>query len=191
MVDVFLESRNAASSITFLKASHLHKRWISVHHLGTFSNPFACTLHLRLRGRGGDTDPPTDKVCAAPVRSPSFLPILCAGGLDVIRKEAWSLYSTSSGDRLCWEFEEPKGPKGSLTPHHPLPQLLAVRVLPSLMPPSSVHASSLRAGKNRCSGELPPLLQLNVRCTWVTRNEEHAPPLGRSISPRRRTTVGS
>ena len=39
--------------------------------------------------------------------------ILCTGGLDVIRKEAWSFYRTSSGVRLCWELEEPKGPKGS------------------------------------------------------------------------------
>ncbi|KAJ1465568.1 hypothetical protein T484DRAFT_1922600, partial [Baffinella frigidus] len=33
------------------------------------------------------------------------------GGLDVIRKEARPLYRTSSGVRLCWELEEPKGPK--------------------------------------------------------------------------------
>ena len=38
--------------------------------------------------------------------------ILCTGGLDVIRKEAWPFYRTSSGVRLCWELEEPKGPKG-------------------------------------------------------------------------------
>ena len=37
--------------------------------------------------------------------------ILCTGGLDVVRKEAWSLYRASSGVRLCWELEEPKGPK--------------------------------------------------------------------------------
>ena len=29
----------------------------------------------------------------------------------VIRKEAWSFYRTSSSVRLCWELEEPKGPK--------------------------------------------------------------------------------
>ena len=29
-----------------------------------------------------------------------------------IRKEAWPFYRTSSGVRLCWELEEPKGPKG-------------------------------------------------------------------------------
>ena len=34
------------------------------------------------------------------------------GGRYVIRKEAWSLYRTSSGVRLCWELEKPKGPKG-------------------------------------------------------------------------------
>ena len=39
--------------------------------------------------------------------------ILCTGGLDVIRKEAWSFYRTISGVRLCWELEEPKGPKVS------------------------------------------------------------------------------
>jgi len=27
-------------------------------------------------------------------------------------KEAWPFYRTSSGVRLCWELEEPKGPKG-------------------------------------------------------------------------------
>ena len=35
------------------------------------------------------------------------------GGLDVIRKEARPLYRTSSGFRLCWELEKPKGPKFS------------------------------------------------------------------------------
>jgi len=29
----------------------------------------------------------------------------------VIRKEAWPFYRTISGVRLCWELEEPKGPK--------------------------------------------------------------------------------
>ena len=37
--------------------------------------------------------------------------ILCTGGLDVIQQEAWSLYRTISGVRLCWELEEPKGRK--------------------------------------------------------------------------------
>jgi len=32
------------------------------------------------------------------------------GPFDVIRKEAWSFYRTSSGVRLYWELEEPKGP---------------------------------------------------------------------------------
>jgi hypothetical protein len=40
------------------------------------------------------------------------------GGLDAIRKEAWPFYRTSSGVRLCWDLEEPKGPKG-LTIDHP------------------------------------------------------------------------
>jgi len=34
----------------------------------------------------------------------------------VIRKEAWSFYRTISGVRLCWELEEPKGPKGTDRP---------------------------------------------------------------------------
>ena len=37
--------------------------------------------------------------------------ILCTGGPDVIRKEAWSFYRTSSGVRLCWELEEPREPR--------------------------------------------------------------------------------
>ena len=32
--------------------------------------------------------------------------------MDVIRKEAWLFYRTIFGVRLCWELEEPKGPKG-------------------------------------------------------------------------------
>ena len=36
--------------------------------------------------------------------------ILCTGGPDVIRKEAWPFYRTISGVRLCWELEEPAGP---------------------------------------------------------------------------------
>ena len=38
--------------------------------------------------------------------------ILCTGGPDVIRKEAWPFYITFSGVRLCWELGEPKRPKG-------------------------------------------------------------------------------
>ena len=37
--------------------------------------------------------------------------ILFTGGADVIRNEAWPFYRTISGVRLCWELEEPKGPK--------------------------------------------------------------------------------
>ena len=39
--------------------------------------------------------------------------ILCTGGVDVIRKEAWPFYRTISDVRLCWVLEEPKGPKGT------------------------------------------------------------------------------
>ena len=35
--------------------------------------------------------------------------ILCSGGPDVIRKEAWPFCRTISGVRLCWDLEEPKG----------------------------------------------------------------------------------
>ena len=38
--------------------------------------------------------------------------ILCTGGADVIRKEAWPFYRTIFGVRLCWELEEPEGPTG-------------------------------------------------------------------------------
>ena len=33
-------------------------------------------------------------------------------------KEAWLFYRTSSGVRLCWELEEPKGPKGPVQVCH-------------------------------------------------------------------------
>jgi len=42
---------------------------------------------------------------------------LPTGGLDVIRKEAGPSYITISGVRLCWELEEPKGPKGPVLTH--------------------------------------------------------------------------
>ena len=38
--------------------------------------------------------------------------ILCTGGPDMIRKEAWPFYRTISSVRLFWQLEEPKGPKG-------------------------------------------------------------------------------
>ena len=41
--------------------------------------------------------------------------MLCTGGPDVIKNEAWSFYRTISGVRLCWELEEPYGPKGRAT----------------------------------------------------------------------------
>ena len=42
--------------------------------------------------------------------------ILCTGGLDVLRKEAWPFYRTISGVRLYWVLEQPKGPKGQPPP---------------------------------------------------------------------------
>ena len=33
--------------------------------------------------------------------------ILCTGGLNMIRKEAWSFYRTIFGFSLCWELKEP------------------------------------------------------------------------------------
>ena len=53
-------------------------------------------------------------------------PILCAGGPDVILKEAWPFYRTILGVRLCWELEEDKEPKGPLT------DLLIARTLPGV-----------------------------------------------------------
>jgi len=41
-----------------------------------------------------------------------MIKVVGAGGLDVIRKEAWPFYRKISGVRLCKELEEPKGPKG-------------------------------------------------------------------------------
>jgi hypothetical protein len=38
--------------------------------------------------------------------------VICTWGPDVIQTEAWPFYRTISGVRLCWELEEPDGPKG-------------------------------------------------------------------------------
>jgi len=45
---------------------------------------------------------------SAYVGSSKNLKDLRGGGLDV---EAWPFYRTISGVRLCWELDEPKGPK--------------------------------------------------------------------------------
>ena len=39
---------------------------------------------------------------------------LYRGGLDVVRKEVWPSYRSSSGVRLWWELKEPKGPKRAI-----------------------------------------------------------------------------
>ena len=59
--------------------------------------------------------------------------ILCTGGPDVIRKEAWPFYRTISGVRLCWELEEPEGSKGPVAqpPAQP-PKIRYLTVLPCL-----------------------------------------------------------
>ena len=38
--------------------------------------------------------------------------VILGGGLNVIRKDTWLFCRTSSGVRLCWQLEEPKGPEG-------------------------------------------------------------------------------
>ena len=53
-----------------------------------------------------------------------YTAILCTGGLDVIRKEAWTFCRTISGVRLCWELEQPTGPNG---PHHRRPFVVVSR----------------------------------------------------------------
>jgi len=62
---------------------------------------------------------PTPPAAASARSSPHA--ILCTGGADVVRKEAWPFYRTISGVRLSWELEEPKGPKGHPCPSNPLP----------------------------------------------------------------------
>ena len=75
--------------------------------------------------------------------------ILCTAGLDVIRKEAWPFYRTSSGVRLCWELEEPKGPKVRTGYHGPSADLGSVCVtehgsdVAYLHPPQQSHPLSL------------------------------------------------
>ena len=39
--------------------------------------------------------------------------ILCTGGPDMIRREAWPFYRSIFGVRLCWELEEPQAPTKS------------------------------------------------------------------------------
>ena len=49
---------------------------------------------------------------SSPAASPPRSSLSSTGGLDVIRKEAWPFYRTSSGVRLFWQLAEPKRPKG-------------------------------------------------------------------------------
>ena len=40
--------------------------------------------------------------------------VLCTGGADVIRKEAWPFYRTISRVRLCWELAQAERPEDKL-----------------------------------------------------------------------------
>ena len=64
----------------------------------------------------GNSHPFQDTVLAGSAAIP------CTGGLDVVRKEAWPFYRTISGVRICWELEEPKGPRGRSKPQTPNPK---------------------------------------------------------------------
>jgi len=84
--------------------------------------PITCkgpTSPSRISAHPGVAVHRTQQPCAAVVlgsinrsnpRAPKEAPGPC-----VIRKEAWPFYRTISGVRLCWELEEPKGPKGWAT----------------------------------------------------------------------------
>ena len=91
---------------------------------------------------------------------------VCVGGAayDVIRKEAWSFYRTSSGVRLCWELEEPKGPKGLCA------RLRACR-------PDACVCLVVQGPRGR-----------GYRGTSLMRN---TPPLGSPQVPSQRASVGS
>ena len=89
--------------------------------------------------------------------------------LDAIRKEAWSFYRTISGVRLCWELEEPKGPKrrACLMHHFLSPCPLGVGTLPA-------RFSQLACGGGSsclCAAPLPKPRPLRVRPQDV----DHAP----------------
>ena len=55
-------------------------------------------------------------------------------GPDVIRKGAWSFFKSISGVRLCWELEEPKGPKGRLGGVHAAPGRVSALLSPAVAP---------------------------------------------------------
>ena len=60
--------------------------------------------------KGLQRNQPKRYICLQPVAA-----ILCTGGPDVIKQEAWPFYRTNFGVRLCWELEEPKGPTAVLS----------------------------------------------------------------------------
>ena len=73
------------------------------------SPPVVCERHEPLWPNSHPFEDILSAGCAA---------ILCTGGLDVIRNEAWPFYRKKSGVRLGWELEEPQGPKGPAPPNH-------------------------------------------------------------------------
>ena len=76
-------------------------------------NPTSSLLLLSVYVRARSSLEPSHARCGYPLAGASA--ILCTGGPGVIRMEAWPFYRTISGVRLCWELEEPKGPKGTLS----------------------------------------------------------------------------
>ena len=67
-----------------------------------------CPLAIRARTGESTRDCTNPHLTRGCLRTPKQDKVL-----DVIRKQAWPFYRTISGVRLCWELEEPEGPKDS------------------------------------------------------------------------------
>jgi len=101
--------RRAAEPKRGVASLHHEKTWGGAFRFaGELIRSFLAYLYdtIEVWGIGSDGVGLIQNTKAPPKRSSA------PGGLNVIRKEAWLFCRTSSGVRLCWELEEPKGPKG-------------------------------------------------------------------------------
>ena len=69
---------------------------------------------------------------------------------DVIRKEAWSFDRAISGVRLCWELEEPEGPKALANPCRLALRRRATTPMGSRPPSLSPSAKTAPFALKRC-----------------------------------------
>ena len=105
----------------------------------------------------------------------------------MIGKEAWSFYRTISGVRLCWELEEPNGPKASVSGS--LGRLVGAAQVPPRVQFTPSGAICLQKNERFLAIEHGPDTELGVS-NALTRSLTHPLSLSYSLSHTLSFTLG-